>query len=234
MNNTDENADKQTATSSRPVGRPRQKGGGAASKNPRTEILKAAAKLFSMKGYAGTTMAEIADAVGIRGPSLYYHFSDKSDVLRALAKVGLDYALQDSHALREDTTRSAASRLYQLLHEVTFRLRASPYELNCLFDPAFHTSDFKDVNQRVRTWLADLHAMIAEGMEKEVFWGGDSRIATFLCRGLVESAIREMGGFRSYTPEQSADHVADFALRALLRDKEQLTQLRADVSYELQ
>ena len=44
---------------------------------PGEEILKVAARLFSLKGYAGTTMADIADSVGIRSPSLYYHFSDK-------------------------------------------------------------------------------------------------------------------------------------------------------------
>ena len=51
---------------------------------PREQILDAAARLFSSKGYAETSTREIAEAVGIRQASLYYHFAGKEDVLREL------------------------------------------------------------------------------------------------------------------------------------------------------
>lgn len=210
-----------------PVGRPRQKGNSATT-NPRDEILKAAASLFSLKGYAGTTMAEIADVVGIRGPSLYYHFSDKADVLKALAGVGLDDTLRDSRKLRGDISHTVPSRFYLLVHDVVFRLRSSPYELNCLFDPAFHASEFSDVNKRLRTWLKDVEAIIHEGIVKGDFVAEDARIATYTVRGLVESAIRELGGYKPFSPQQVADYAANFALRALLRDQSRLDAIRAE------
>jgi AcrR family transcriptional regulator len=222
----------------RQVGRPRQKGKAGAAANPRDEILKAAASLFSLKGYAGTTMAEIADAVGIRGPSLYYHFSDKADVLKALAGVGLSLAsegLQDPRRStapqRPDKPHSVASRLYQLVHEVVFQLRSSPYELNCLFDPAFHTKEFSDVNKRLRTWMKDVEAIIRSGIADGDFVADDARIATYTVRGLVESAIRELGGYKSFTAAQISDYVANFTLRALLRDQSRLGTIRAELGY---
>ena len=109
---------------------------------PGEEILKVAARLFSLKGYAGTTMAEIADSVGIRSPSLYYHFSDKSDILRALANIILDEAVSDSHKLLKSKSEPIVKRVQDLVSGLVYRLRTSPYELNCMFDPAYHGESF--------------------------------------------------------------------------------------------
>lgn len=59
-----------------------------AGTTPREEILDAAARLFTEQGYANTSTREIADAIGIRQASLYYHFDNgKSDMLaEVLAK----------------------------------------------------------------------------------------------------------------------------------------------------
>jgi len=46
----------------------------------RQEILLAAAEVFQKKGYRGTTVQDIADAVGILKGSLYYHFANKEEI----------------------------------------------------------------------------------------------------------------------------------------------------------
>jgi AcrR family transcriptional regulator len=51
---------------------------------PREQVLEAAARLFTSKGFAGTSTREIAEAVGIRQASLYYHFAGKDEILAAL------------------------------------------------------------------------------------------------------------------------------------------------------
>jgi AcrR family transcriptional regulator len=47
-------------------------------------ILREALTLFSLKGYEPVTVAEIADAVGIKAPSLYKHFKSKRDIFGAI------------------------------------------------------------------------------------------------------------------------------------------------------
>lgn len=53
-------------------------------KSTKERILEAALTLFSEKGYDGVGVDQIAQAVGIKGPALYKHFSGKEDVLDTL------------------------------------------------------------------------------------------------------------------------------------------------------
>jgi AcrR family transcriptional regulator len=50
----------------------------------RAEIVAAAARVFAEAGYSNVGMREVADAVGIRGASLYHHFSAKEEILFAI------------------------------------------------------------------------------------------------------------------------------------------------------
>ena len=61
-------------------------------------LLSESASLFRQKGYARTTIRQLGDRVGIRGPSLYHHISSKEDLLheiciRSLEDISLDLAL---------------------------------------------------------------------------------------------------------------------------------------------
>ena len=44
------------------------------------EILRESAKLFAAKGYDGTSMQDIASAVGIKKASIYHFFADKAEI----------------------------------------------------------------------------------------------------------------------------------------------------------
>ena len=48
------------------------------------KILKEALTLFSNKGYSAVYVGEIAEAVGIKAPSLYKHYKSKQDIFNAI------------------------------------------------------------------------------------------------------------------------------------------------------
>ena len=68
----------------RRAGRPRLRPATNAGVAPRAEILNAAAELLRPPGLAATTTRQIADRVGIRQASLYYHFAGKDEILLEL------------------------------------------------------------------------------------------------------------------------------------------------------
>ena len=56
--------------------------------NTKERILEEALTLFSQNGYAGTSMSDIAGALGITKAALYKHFSAKEEILDALLQKG--------------------------------------------------------------------------------------------------------------------------------------------------
>ena len=78
----------------------------------RDDIIAAAARVFSQRGYHAASMSEIADEVGIRKPSLYHHIRKKEDLLFEIHEQMIDelierttIALQRSEAAEERIRR---------------------------------------------------------------------------------------------------------------------------------
>lgn len=58
--------------------------GSAERKETRERLLDVALELFTEKGYAETSLREIAAELGVSKAALYYHFESKADILMAL------------------------------------------------------------------------------------------------------------------------------------------------------
>lgn len=71
-----------TAGPQRRPGRPPN----AEGRYTRARLLDAALELFARKGYAATSVREIADAVGVRDSAIYAHFAGKRDLYRQLVE----------------------------------------------------------------------------------------------------------------------------------------------------
>ncbi len=56
----------------------------------RDQLLEAAARLFASRGYEGTSIRHIADAVGMLPGSIYYHFKSKEELLIAVHEQGVN------------------------------------------------------------------------------------------------------------------------------------------------
>lgn len=54
--------------------------------NTKEKIISEALNLFSVKGYSGTSINDIAGAVGIKGSSLYKHFKNKKEIFDTIVE----------------------------------------------------------------------------------------------------------------------------------------------------
>jgi AcrR family transcriptional regulator len=83
------------------------------------EILTSAISLFARKGYAGTGVQEILDAVGLSKPTLYYHFESKAGLFRAILDHAYDEVFRlmklgiDSGSNTEEKLNGAALGLFE-------------------------------------------------------------------------------------------------------------------------
>lgn len=73
-------------------------------------ILDKSAALFSARGFAETSIREIADEVGIRSGSVYYHFPSKEDILTEIIVIAIQSTFEEVKTAVEALPASADSR----------------------------------------------------------------------------------------------------------------------------
>lgn len=81
----------------------------------RGRIRSAAVDLFAAKGFHGTSVRDLAHAVGVEAASLYYHFPSKQDLLFDLFERIMDDLLELLHAALA-AAGSPSDRLRAVVH----------------------------------------------------------------------------------------------------------------------
>ena len=77
----------------------------------RTELTRAAARLFAEKGYHGTSVGDLAQALGVQKGSLYAHIDSKADLLWEVAREGAEAFHAALDAVPAEATATERIRL---------------------------------------------------------------------------------------------------------------------------
>jgi len=155
--------------------------------NNRENLLNCALELFSLRGYDAVGVQEIAEAAGIKKPTLYHYFGSKSGLLATLLTEHFDpffESLQTASQYQGDVTASLRSvarvyfdfarqnqRLFRFFLSMWFAPRASdPFKasqalnerqqqlMENLFSSA--AGDHGNMKGRQRTYAASFLGMI--------------------------------------------------------------------------
>lgn len=192
-------------------GRPRHiPKSGNRDRTPREEVLDAAARLFIEQGFANTSTREIADAVGIRQASLYYHFPDKGVMLAEVVAQTIRPTLENVSRV-EELAEDPATALYLLVLLDVQTLVAAPHNSGLLGlhpDVAKELPEFRETHAELADEYGRLGAAVASShVTDSVRW---RQLGRLLLQN-VEMVI----GWRSDGSYQggSCDVVADACLR---------------------
>lgn len=137
----------------------------------RNEILDVAERLFSQKGFEGTSTNEILEEIGIARGTLYYHFKSKEDIMNALIE---RYNKRILSAAKE-VAHNQQLTVFERIIQVVLSLKISQYNENSdefiahIHKPQnvlMHQKIQRVIIQSITPILADL---IREGITQGLF-----------------------------------------------------------------
>lgn len=182
-------------------------------RNRATEILPAAIKVFSEKGYAAASLQDLADEVGLLKGSLYHYIDSKESVLFDILQGSHAQAVEimvATDALDLEPEQRFASYIRSLtLWYLSNRERASLY----FTEWRYLTGEFRDtVLEQRHEFLGYVRQILAEAQRRDRTRKDiDVQLAALFVMSAVNSVpiwFRDNG---RRTAEQIADEVAALA-----------------------
>lgn len=181
-------------------------------------IYRVAAQMIHEKGFAATSMNEIAEAVELTKPGLYYYVKGKKELLFAIMSYAMDQLdLHVQAPAREQ--EDPANRLRAVVREHARLLVHDAGALAILIDEVGGLSPIQReaITARKRAYFDfirdTLEALRAEGRLHDV----DTTTATFSLLGMVMWLSRWYQGAGRMAGEEVVADVTEIALKGVVR-----------------
>jgi len=194
------------------------RGGGTRRELVENEMYEHAIRLFAERGFAGTNLQDIADAMGMTRPALYYYVKSKDELL---AKLAADVAGGSAAEMAELATRpdlDAVGKLRGIARLSVVRLARQPDRFRLLIRseaelPA-ELAESYDANRRAV--LKTVSDVIEQGIVAGQLRPVDARVAALAVLGMCNWVAWWFRPGRDDV-DAVADQLADMALAAVQR-----------------
>lgn len=191
----------------------------------REQLLDVAAQLFSEKGYAGATTAQIAKEAGITEPIIYRHFKSKRDLFVALIERTGRQTLEQWETELKDTEDPGA-RLMKIIGDNPMVSEKGRAGYRVLLQSISEVDDAL-IHKAVSDHMMRLHAFITREIERAQ---EAHKVTTRFSAGVIAWVLVNVGmGYGVLTAmsvpghgfDASGVHVKDVLARILVgRDKQ--------------
>ena len=143
------------------------------------QILEHATRLFAERGFAATSLQDIAEATGLTRPALYHYIRNKDDVLSRLVQELTEGPAEELHRINADSERPAVERLRDMARAVVLNLARAPERFRLLVrSEAELPESLSDVYLRGRRRvLREFVSVIEEGQLAGQIRPVDARVA---------------------------------------------------------
>ena len=149
-----------------------------------TQIVAAAAKVLSERGYANTRVVDVANEAGTSPAAVLYWFEGKEALLAQALRLQ-EQVFHDRYTVKADRATTASSRLRVLveamLHHYDWKLWMELCVLALRDEAAAAERDRMD-----RRWRAALRAVIRDGQDSGEFVKGDPDETMFVLAALLD------------------------------------------------
>jgi len=185
----------------------------------RTEILKAAAEVFRVRGFNGTSITDIANRMGINQSNVYYYFGKKEEIFLELVRQAVDHNVAQAEAAAASTD-SPVDRLSRIITSL-----AGSYERDYPFLhlyvqedvrwlPSSDADSGRYLRECARRYEAAVLSIVREGM-------GDGSFAPDLDAQMITYGVLGMVNWmhRWFVPgaQRSAEDIGGQFSRMILR-----------------
>lgn len=190
------------------------------------EIQEVALRLFSTRGYAGTTLDAVAAELGYTKQALYYYFKNKDDLVRSLIASTLGKALETMNRL-STSNGTPADNLRELIDFYLEEHLAG----HGFFHIFHHVEGFMDQllageeSQTLKAQMARFSSLVMDILEKGVtqgyFISEDPRTLGGIILAMVSGLVQHADGpmFRGSTREKLKSTVIDIIMKGVTRER---------------
>ena len=183
------------------------------------ELRKVASNLFKEKGYHGTSMQDIADAVGLYKGSLYHHIPSKEHLLFLVVSSALEQTAQSLASICELDVSPLEKLKRAISHHVHYSVSYQS-DLSVLLEDTKHLSPSyrREIVAQQHRYEQHFGEILEEGMRLGVFREMNVRMATFSILGMCNWIYRWYSPAGPMSPDEISDFFFDFVYHALKQD----------------
>ena len=184
----------------------------------KNDIVQEAARLFDKVGYHGVNMEMIAEAAGVRKPTLYHYIRAKDQILFEIHEMIVDrlHGISQARIAAGEPAlavlKGAVCEIFNLVHDHPGFVRA--------FFEHFREMNVENrarLSTRRAEYVDELVAVVARGMERGELAEGDPRIAVLTVMGAANWSYQWYRPARDGAPADVAEqcwHILEQGLRA--------------------
>lgn len=182
-----------------------------------TDIVREAAQLFDKVGYHGVNMEMIAEAAGLKKPTLYHYIASKEEILYRM-QAEMIARLRDRLAFRLANKADPIAILRGIYEDIFEQMHNSPGTVRSFFE---HQRDLgpkleAEIRKERNGFTADVIQVIAEGMDQGVLRRADVRLTVLCYFGVVNWAYQWYRAERAPSPQNVAGDCFDIFARGMV------------------
>jgi len=193
----------------------------------KNQILQTAAKMFKQKGYASTSMRDIATELGIEAASLYHHIISKEEILEIICFEMADKLLvsiaevNDIYFNAEEKLRIVIKTHVEIITQNIHQSAVFLHEWRNLSEPKL--SEFKMLRDAYEN---EINVILNDGVNEDVFDNVDQKFAGLTILSTVNWINEWYNPKGKMTAAEIAQKLSDFVLGGLRK------KLVTDINYK--